>query len=167
MVGWLGAIALVAGGFGVGRLLTLPVRERGAALYEWQECLDRLQVEVDWRRRPLVEALGAAGHPSPALREVAQALRRALEHPGADLAQAVADALAADGRLAAEERHVLENLLCQLGRSGGQYHDALWEWARRELATTRSGVQEKARTEGRMLETLCTLAACALAIWLV
>ncbi|MBX5466527.1 MAG: stage III sporulation protein AB [Firmicutes bacterium] len=167
MIAWAGALAVVVGGVGVGRVLTQPGRDRLRALGEWRRCLEQLEGEVVWRRRPVGEALKLAAGAHPELRRVAERLAQALARPGTDLREAAVAALTQDPRLSAEEARLLSAFLGQVGTVPSGQQAALWDGLRQEWRDLERRVKETETADGRLVQTLCTLAGCAVAIWML
>ncbi len=161
----LGAVLVLLAALMAGRGLARPYRQRIESLAEWMRFLDRVKVELTFRRRPFVQAFQAAAGGDD-LSAAVDALARDLAASGS-LEYAARRAVGQDVRLGGEERAVIQALIPPLASAPAEWQRQALETGNRELAKIMDGIREECTKKARMLETLSTLAGLAAVVILL
>ena len=161
----LGAVLVLLAALMAGRRLARPYRQRIEGLAEWMAFLDRIKVELTFRRRPFVQAFQAAARGDELLAAV-DALAQSLSTSGS-LEDAVGAAVSQDARLGGEERAVIQALIPPLASAPAEWQNQALATGGRELSKIMDGIREECTKKARMLETLSTLAGLAAVVILL
>ncbi len=152
----LGALMIAATGFLVGRFLAEPYRQRIRGLIEWASFLDRLNVELTFRQRPLVDAFKTSATTTN-LHTAAERLQRVLDQNGS-LEEASQSAVLSDSRLGGEEQGLLAALIPPLAISPARWQGESLHHGAEEITRILNQIRDESGKKARMVETLSTLA---------
>jgi stage III sporulation protein AB len=152
----LGAAMVVVAAVLIGRVLSRPYRARVQAVQEWVACLERVRVELTFRKRPLTQAFAAAAqgiYVTAAAKRLGERLAA-----GDRLKAAVSAAVGEDWRLGQEERALIEALIPPLSSAPAEWQNDSLAAGGRELSRILADIRAECAKKCRMLETLSTLA---------